>query len=181
MNTPSKQPLRVSIAGPIGSGKTLLINGLSKRLWPAYSLAVATVDNPVKNLWSLCDDRQEMGPPIAFRGRYLEEDVSRRGAGKQAPSSSCQKPWALACPRPYDNQIPTQAGPLSMRLTDISELGGRKATPLREEIANTDISELGGHEATPLREEIANTDISELGGHEATPLREEIVDLELVL
>jgi urease accessory protein UreG len=52
--TPCKQPLRVSIAGPIGSGKTLLIHGLSKWLWPAYNLAVATVENLGNSLWSSC-------------------------------------------------------------------------------------------------------------------------------
>ncbi len=55
MNTPCKQPLRVSIAGPIGSGKTLLINSLSKRLWPTYNLAVATVESLASSLWSSCD------------------------------------------------------------------------------------------------------------------------------
>jgi urease accessory protein UreG len=51
MDTPCKQSLRVSIAGPIGSGKTLLINSLSKRLWPAYNLAVATVESLASSLW----------------------------------------------------------------------------------------------------------------------------------
>lgn len=55
MNTPGKQPFRVSIAGPIGSGKTLLINSLSKRLWPMYNLAVATVESLGSSLWSLGD------------------------------------------------------------------------------------------------------------------------------
>ena len=55
MDTLCKQPLRVSIAGPIGSGKTLLINSLSKRLWPAYNLAVATVESLASSLWSLGD------------------------------------------------------------------------------------------------------------------------------
>jgi urease accessory protein len=35
---------RVGIAGPVGSGKTALIDCLSKRLWPAYNLAVVTND-----------------------------------------------------------------------------------------------------------------------------------------
>lgn len=35
---------RVGIAGPVGSGKTALVDGLSKRLWPAYNLAVVTND-----------------------------------------------------------------------------------------------------------------------------------------
>ena len=52
MTTPYKQPLRVSITGPIGSGKTQLIHGLSKWLWPAYNLAVATVENQGHSLWS---------------------------------------------------------------------------------------------------------------------------------
>jgi urease accessory protein len=35
---------RVSIAGPVGSGKTALVDCLSKRLWPTYKLAVVTND-----------------------------------------------------------------------------------------------------------------------------------------
>ena len=56
--------------------------------------------------------REGAGSP--FGDRYLGEDVSRRGKALSPPSSSCQKPWALPCPRPYDNQMPTLegAGPL---------------------------------------------------------------------
>lgn len=36
--------LRVGIAGPVGSGKTALVDCLSKRLWPRYSLGVITND-----------------------------------------------------------------------------------------------------------------------------------------
>src|SRR6266487_2960500 len=35
---------RVGIAGPVGSGKTALVDQLSKRLWPTYNLAVVTND-----------------------------------------------------------------------------------------------------------------------------------------
>jgi urease accessory protein len=35
---------RVGIAGPVGSGKTALVDRLSRRLWPKYSLAVVTND-----------------------------------------------------------------------------------------------------------------------------------------
>src|SRR5919109_2076716 len=35
---------RVGIAGPVGSGKTALVDRLSKRLWPRYNLAVVTND-----------------------------------------------------------------------------------------------------------------------------------------
>lgn len=35
---------RVGIAGPVGSGKTALLDRLSKRLWPRYNLAVVTND-----------------------------------------------------------------------------------------------------------------------------------------
>jgi urease accessory protein len=35
---------RVGIAGPVGSGKTALVDRLSKRLWPTYNLAVVTND-----------------------------------------------------------------------------------------------------------------------------------------
>jgi urease accessory protein len=36
--------LRVGIAGPVGSGKTALIDCLSKQLWPRHNLAVVTND-----------------------------------------------------------------------------------------------------------------------------------------
>lgn len=35
---------RVGIAGPVGCGKTALVDCLSKRLWPRYNLAVVTND-----------------------------------------------------------------------------------------------------------------------------------------
>src|SRR5919199_2656995 len=38
------RPIRIGIAGPVGSGKTALIDRLSRRLWPKYSLAVVTND-----------------------------------------------------------------------------------------------------------------------------------------
>src|SRR5260370_27524369 len=34
--------LRVGVAGPVGSGKTALVDSLSKRLWPGVNLAVVT-------------------------------------------------------------------------------------------------------------------------------------------
>ncbi len=34
----------MGIAGPVGSGKTMLVDKLSKRLWPRYNLAVVTND-----------------------------------------------------------------------------------------------------------------------------------------
>jgi len=40
----STRAFRVGIAGPVGSGKTALVDSLSKRLWPAYNLAVVTND-----------------------------------------------------------------------------------------------------------------------------------------
>jgi urease accessory protein len=35
---------RIGIAGPVGSGKTALVDRLSQRLWPRYNLAVVTND-----------------------------------------------------------------------------------------------------------------------------------------
>jgi urease accessory protein len=35
---------RIGVAGPVGSGKTALVDALSKRLWPAKNLAVITND-----------------------------------------------------------------------------------------------------------------------------------------
>ncbi len=35
---------RIGIAGPVGSGKTALVDRLSRRLWPRYNLAVVTND-----------------------------------------------------------------------------------------------------------------------------------------
>jgi len=35
---------RIGVAGPVGSGKTALVNCLSRKLWPARSIAVVTND-----------------------------------------------------------------------------------------------------------------------------------------
>src|SRR5436305_6041715 len=43
----------------------------------------------------------------AFRCRYLGEDISRMGVGLSPPKVPGTTMRALACPRPYDNQIPT--------------------------------------------------------------------------
>jgi urease accessory protein len=40
----SARAFRVGIAGPVGSGKTALVDRLSRRLWPKYNLAVITND-----------------------------------------------------------------------------------------------------------------------------------------
>jgi urease accessory protein len=40
----SSRAFRIGIAGPVGSGKTALVDRLSQRLWPKYSLAVVTND-----------------------------------------------------------------------------------------------------------------------------------------
>ncbi|HXZ14089.1 MAG TPA: urease accessory protein UreG [Candidatus Sulfotelmatobacter sp.] len=40
----SSRAFRVGVAGPVGSGKTALIDRLSRRLWPARNLAVVTND-----------------------------------------------------------------------------------------------------------------------------------------
>ncbi|MBV9689771.1 MAG: urease accessory protein UreG [Ktedonobacteraceae bacterium] len=43
-NSTLSRAFRVGIAGPVGSGKTALVDCLSKRLYPAYNLAVVTND-----------------------------------------------------------------------------------------------------------------------------------------
>lgn len=40
----SSRAFRIGIAGPVGSGKTALVDRLSQRLWPRYNLAVVTND-----------------------------------------------------------------------------------------------------------------------------------------
>ncbi|GAC1366445.1 MAG: hypothetical protein NVSMB44_30150 [Ktedonobacteraceae bacterium] len=50
-----KRPFRVSITGPIGSGKTLLIAALLKRLSLRYNLAVAVVQSMATSLWFTAD------------------------------------------------------------------------------------------------------------------------------
>ena len=40
----SSRAFRVGVAGPVGSGKTALVDRLSRRLWPKYNLAVVTND-----------------------------------------------------------------------------------------------------------------------------------------
>jgi len=39
-----KRAFRIGVAGPVGSGKTALVDRLSRRLWPKYNLAVVTND-----------------------------------------------------------------------------------------------------------------------------------------
>ena len=41
---PDHQPLRVGVAGPVGSGKTALVDALCKRMRDRYNLAVVTND-----------------------------------------------------------------------------------------------------------------------------------------
>jgi len=43
-NQNSVRAFRIGIAGPVGSGKTALVDRLSQRLWPKYNLAVVTND-----------------------------------------------------------------------------------------------------------------------------------------
>lgn len=40
----SSRAFRVGVAGPVGSGKTALVERLSRRLWPEFNLAVVTND-----------------------------------------------------------------------------------------------------------------------------------------
>jgi len=40
----TNRAFRVGVAGPVGSGKTALVDALSKRLWPRTNLAVVTND-----------------------------------------------------------------------------------------------------------------------------------------
>lgn len=44
MSENTLRAFRVGIAGPVGSGKTALVDRLSQRLWPRYNLAVVTND-----------------------------------------------------------------------------------------------------------------------------------------
>jgi len=44
MERQHKRAFRVGIAGPVGSGKTALVDRLSRRLWPKFNLAVVTND-----------------------------------------------------------------------------------------------------------------------------------------
>ena len=39
-----KRAFRVGVAGPVGSGKTALVDRVSRKLWPKYNLAVVTND-----------------------------------------------------------------------------------------------------------------------------------------
>ncbi len=99
MNTPCKQPLRVSIAGPLGSGKTLLINSLSKRLWPAYNLAVATVESLASSLWSSGDPSalflQQQGILPQERIRTLADLRALSETGGDRRGGACPRPLSL--------------------------------------------------------------------------------------
>ncbi|MGA8220470.1 MAG: urease accessory protein UreG [Candidatus Acidiferrales bacterium] len=41
---PTYRAFRIGVAGPVGSGKTALVDRLSQKLWPKYGLAVVTND-----------------------------------------------------------------------------------------------------------------------------------------
>jgi len=44
MNYTKERAFRIGVAGPVGSGKTALVDVLSKALWPSVNLAVVTND-----------------------------------------------------------------------------------------------------------------------------------------
>ncbi len=44
MNSTTTRAFRIGVAGPVGSGKTALVDAISKALWPAVNLAVVTND-----------------------------------------------------------------------------------------------------------------------------------------
>lgn len=44
MNNTTPRAFRIGVAGPVGSGKTALVDVISKALWPAVNLAVVTND-----------------------------------------------------------------------------------------------------------------------------------------
>jgi len=44
MNNTKERAFRIGVAGPVGSGKTALVDVLSKALWPEVNLAVVTND-----------------------------------------------------------------------------------------------------------------------------------------
>jgi urease accessory protein UreG len=71
-NTCLQQALRVSITGPIGSGKTTLIHGLSKRLWPTYDLVVATIESAESRLWYALANPTET-PDQSKDARFLQQ------------------------------------------------------------------------------------------------------------
>src|SRR5579871_532490 len=58
---------RVGIAGPVGSGKTALVDRLSRRLWPKHNLAVVTNDIYTKEDAEFLL-RQGVLPPERVRG-----------------------------------------------------------------------------------------------------------------
>jgi len=44
MDNSKQRAFRIGVAGPVGSGKTALVDALSKAMWPAVNLAVVTND-----------------------------------------------------------------------------------------------------------------------------------------
>src|SRR6266705_6636533 len=63
----TNRAFRVGVAGPVGSGKTALVDSLSKRLWPRYNLAVVTNDIYTKEDAEFLI-RQGTLPPERVRG-----------------------------------------------------------------------------------------------------------------
>ena len=72
------QPLRVGVAGPVGSGKTALVDALCKRLRASYDIAVVTNDIYTQ------EDAQFL---IRAAGRCPRSGLSpwRRGAARTPP------------------------------------------------------------------------------------------------
>ena len=57
-----KQPLRVGIGGPVGSGKTALVEALCKRMRDTYSIAVVTNDIYTKEDMEILVRAQALAP-----------------------------------------------------------------------------------------------------------------------
>ena len=72
------QPLRVGVAGPVGSGKTALVDALCKRLRDQYDIAVVTNDIYTK------EDAQ-------FLMRIGASSASRPAAARTRPSARTRR------------------------------------------------------------------------------------------
>src|SRR5204862_3683416 len=85
-------PLRVGVGGPVGSGKTALMDALCKRLRDKYEIAAIT--NDISTKW----DAENLVAPGQLRAERMagvEPGGCRPPATRRAPSTNLAPPAAM--------------------------------------------------------------------------------------
>ena len=83
----TQRAFRIGIAGPVGSGKTALVDRLSQKLWPKYNLAVVTNDIYTKED---AEFLQRQGTLPAERIRGVETGACPHSAIREDASMNLQ-------------------------------------------------------------------------------------------